>query len=485
MSLGKLLEDQNILDIGSRLELFVDNFLISQVDGVSRNLHSPIPQEIILNFDSPWDGSLSAYSTIFQDGEKYKMYYRGRPMPQQLSSMTSEEMWEWIPNNWSGGSVTCYAESSDGVNWVKPNLGLFKSEVTGQKNNNIVLVTDENKWPNATDNFVPFLDKNPNVEPGAKYKGIGRHFVGGGYHTGNKAFKSSDGISWSLIQDELIHVDKGHTHDAQNIVFWDSFRNRYVEYHRKFREGIRETRTSTSTDFLNWTDQIHVEFGDVTKEHFNNLLVLPYERAPHIFLGFGSRLNTDRDDFLNSPTDGIEDGVFLSSRDGVNFDRSFMEGWIRPGLDIHNWIHLGTSPSWGLLQTNKNELSLYWQNGYHQADHVCHLRRGTLRLDGFVSMNASYIAGTFTTKKIKFIGRRLAINFSTSVVGTIRVELQDFEGNPIAGYTMDDCFDIYGDSTEHFVKWKNNFDVGCLSGQLIRLKIYIKDGDLYSIQFKE
>ena len=48
-------------------------------------------------------------------------------MPQQLSSMTSKEMWEWIPDNWSGGSVTCYAESQDGVNWVKPNLGLFKS----------------------------------------------------------------------------------------------------------------------------------------------------------------------------------------------------------------------------------------------------------------------------------------------------------------------------------------------------------------------
>ena len=139
---------------------------------------------------------------------------------------------------------------------------------------------------------------------------------------------------------------------------------------------------------------------------------MPYDRAPHIFLGFGSRLNTDRDDFLNSPTDGIEDGVFLSSRDGVNFDRSFMEGWIRPGLDIHNWIHLGTSPSWGLLQTNKNELSLYWQNGYHQADHVCHLRRGTLRLDGFVSMNASYAGGTFITKKIKFTGKFLLINFS-------------------------------------------------------------------------
>ena len=53
MSSDKLLEDQNIIDIGSRLELFVDNFLISQLEGVSRNLHSPVPQEIILNFDSP------------------------------------------------------------------------------------------------------------------------------------------------------------------------------------------------------------------------------------------------------------------------------------------------------------------------------------------------------------------------------------------------------------------------------------------------
>jgi len=45
----------------------------------------------------------------------------------------------------------------------------------------------------------------------------------------------------------------------------------------------------------------------------------------------------ERDDSLGYPAGGISDTVFLSSRDGVNFDRSFMEAW-------------------GLLQTGPEEL---------------------------------------------------------------------------------------------------------------------------------
>jgi hypothetical protein len=472
------------LDIGSRLELFVDDFMIAEMEGVTRKLHSPQPQEVAIRFDSPWDGALSAYVTIFQDGGKFRMYYRGRPMPRHMPNMTNQEFWRWISKNWSGGSVACYAESDDGIHWKKPNLGLFECSVTGDKNNSIVLVTDKKRWPNATDNFVAFLDTNPAAPPEARYKGIGRHFMGGGYHTGSKAFQSPDGIHWSLMQEEAIHVDRGHTHDAQNIVFWDAYREHYVEYHRKFRGGFRETRTSTSKDFLNWTEQKHVEFGGAPREHFNNLLVLPYYRAPHIYLGFGSRLNEKRDDSFDHPAGGIDDGVFLSSRDGVNFDRSFMEAWIRPGLDIHNWMHLGTSPAWGLLQTGPEELSVYWLNGYYQSDCVCHVRRGALRLDGFVSVNAPYAGGVFTTKPFKFDGRELVINFSTSVVGTVRIELQHPDGSPIKGFTMDDCPEIYGDKIEKVVGWKGGSDVSSLARKPIQMRVYLKDADLYSFRFK-
>jgi hypothetical protein len=248
--------------------------------------------------------------------------------------------------------------------------------------------------------------------------------------------------------------------------------------------GYRDMRTSTSKDFVHWTEPQYLEYGSAPAEHWNHFSVIPYFRAPHIYIGFGERLTTTRDDFENHPASGISDEVFLSSRDGVNFDRSFMEAWIRPGLDVKSWVHCGVSVCWGLLQTGPEELSVYGIRNYYQPDRTSYLQRGTLRLDGFVSVNAPYAGGEFITKPLKFEGRELVINFSTSTVGTVRVELLDAEGSPIEGFTLDDCEEIYGDRIEHVVTWKGGSDVSCLAGKPVRMRFVMNDADLYSIRFQ-
>ncbi|MDP6063302.1 MAG: hypothetical protein QGI49_00695, partial [SAR202 cluster bacterium] len=42
--------------------------------------------------------------------------------------------------------------------------------------------------------------------------------------------------------------------DSQNLIFWDSVRNEYREYHRAFRDG-RDIKTAISQDFTNWPTQ--------------------------------------------------------------------------------------------------------------------------------------------------------------------------------------------------------------------------------------
>ena len=44
------------IDIGSRLELFVDYFLIDSLDGANLKLHHPIPAGVAIKFDNPWEG---------------------------------------------------------------------------------------------------------------------------------------------------------------------------------------------------------------------------------------------------------------------------------------------------------------------------------------------------------------------------------------------------------------------------------------------
>jgi hypothetical protein len=486
-------EAPEALDIGSRRELFVDGFLIASMQGVTRALHSPQPRDVAVRFDAPWDGACSLYVSVFQDGDRFRMYYRGLPVAKPLVGVSQEEYWKWILGSAVGKAVTCYAESPDGIRWEKPNLGLFPCARSGRNDTNIVLTPNE-KWPNVTDNLRVFKDSNPHCPPEARYKALGRQFLPGGDprgHGGVLAFQSADGLHWLLLQDTVLFEEQGHAFDGENLAFWDPLRGAYVEYHRKFRDqpghpmhGYRDIRTSTSTDFIHWGPQQFIEYGAAPGEHFNHFSVFPYYRAPHIYLALGERLVESRDDFENHPASGVSDAVFLSSRDGLNFDRSFLEGWIRPGLDVKNWIHCGVSVAWGLLQTGPEELSVYWMQNYYQPERVSYLQRGVLRLDGFVSVNASYTGGEFTTKPLRFAGRELAINYSTSAVGFVRVEVQDAAGTPIAGFGLEQCPDIYGDRIEHVVSWKGGADLSALAGKPVRLRFVMKDADLYALCFR-
>ena len=65
------------IDIGSRLELLVDGYLIDRMNGASLMLHSPTPQEVSVVFDRPWEGNTCGYVTVIEDGGLYQMR-RGR-----------------------------------------------------------------------------------------------------------------------------------------------------------------------------------------------------------------------------------------------------------------------------------------------------------------------------------------------------------------------------------------------------------------------
>jgi sialidase-1 len=101
------------LQLGSRLELFVDDFLLDKLTGVSLRLHEPVPAGVALRFDQPWEGSFSGYVTVLRDGDLFRMYYRG------LATVGADG---------SAAESTCYAESRDGVTWTKPDLGIIRGQ---------------------------------------------------------------------------------------------------------------------------------------------------------------------------------------------------------------------------------------------------------------------------------------------------------------------------------------------------------------------
>jgi hypothetical protein len=104
-------------------------------------------------------------------------------------------------------------------------------------------------------------------------------------------------------------------------------------------------------------------------------------------------------------------------------------------------------------------------------------------LDGFASVNAPMEGGGFTTRPFKFKGKQLSLNFSTSAYGTIKVEIQDLNGEPIPGFTLEDCSPIFGDTIDRPVIWKSGIDLSSIEGRSIRLHVKMNDADLYSFHF--
>src|SRR5512139_3368056 len=72
-----LAQDGPLIDIGTRLELFIDDFLVERMEWTTWRLHPPVPRETAITFDRPWEGNTSAYVTVFRDGDIFRMYYRG------------------------------------------------------------------------------------------------------------------------------------------------------------------------------------------------------------------------------------------------------------------------------------------------------------------------------------------------------------------------------------------------------------------------
>src|SRR5437868_4954367 len=65
------------IDIGTRRELFVDDFLIDTLKNVRLELQHPQPQEIVFACDQPWEGNTCIYFRVIPDGGKFRMWYQG------------------------------------------------------------------------------------------------------------------------------------------------------------------------------------------------------------------------------------------------------------------------------------------------------------------------------------------------------------------------------------------------------------------------
>jgi hypothetical protein len=370
--------------------------------------------------------------------------------------------------------VTCYAESRDGIHWTRPSLGLV--EFQGSRDNNIVLKGHSHA-------FSPFKDRNPKAPPAERYKAVAIGRVG--KKSVLLGFASPDGLRWSQIRPEPIITDGAF--DTLNRALWDTERSEYVCFYRDFRHGIREIKVSTSSDFLTWKPGEWFDFGSLPTEHLYTNAAHPYFRAPHLYIGFPMRFVPWRTYLPAAPHPGVSDGMFMTSRDGVRWNR-FMEAFVRPGREERDWNQRSQIVAPEVVPTGPDEMSLYIQR--HNAAPTFYLERLTLRTDGFVSLHAGYPGGECVTKPLTWEGGDLYLNYATSAAGQIRVEIQDLTGQPLPGFALEDGPPLFGDQIEGLVKWpraegsSNVKPLSRLAGKVVRLRIVMRDADLYALRFR-
>lgn len=465
LACGSSSRAQEPLDLGSRLEPFVDRYVIDSMTGTELRLHHPIPGEAVIAFDKPWEGKFCGYTTVLKDRHLYYMYYRGLPIA--------------APDG-SDNETTCIALSIDGIHWTKPDLGLF--EVHGAWANNVIIA---NAAP-LSHNFSPLVDTKPDIPDDARFKGLS-----GTRESGLIAWASPDGILWRKLRPEPV-MTEGYF-DSQNLAFWSEHEQCYIAYFRIFtKDGFRSVSRCTSPDFMNWTEPVEMTFGDTPREHLYTNHTLPYFRAPHIYTSIAARFMPGRRVISQekmaamggdaSYSGDCSDAVFFTTRGGNVYDRTFMEGFVRPGIGFENWTSRTNYPAYGIIPVGESQMSFYINRNYGQDS--AYLQRMILRLDGFASVHAPYAGGEMVTKPLRFTGSSLAINYATSAAGSIWVELCDAEGTPIPGFTQADADEVIGDEIARVMTWKGNADLGSLSGQAVRLRFVMKDADLYSIHFE-
>jgi hypothetical protein len=459
-------------EIGDRLELFVDQHLIGETDNVTQRLHCPERREVALTLDAPWENNTATYFTALQDGDTVRLYYRAGIPKGDTGTM--------VENASTGGIV----ESTDGgITFTRPNLGLIKWD--GNTDNNLY-------HDGPTSGLVsPFIDTNPDCKPEERYKALAQTWLK--LHV----LASPDGLHWRSLKEG--GVDLTGTFDSLNLAFYDPNINEYHSFTRymdhlepvytsedalgakpKIVRGIQSARSS---NFVDWAQPMpnvyHDDYGHM-QFYINNTTLCP--GAEHIYLSFPNRYMQTRKKIDDHPHSGVNDTVFMASRDGVHWTRH-PEAWIRPGLDDKCWTDRNNFMAWGIVKTSEKEWSMYVQEHYRNPDGPTRLRRLSIRPHGFASMYAGFAGGTFTTKPLIFDGDELQLNYSTSAVGSIEIDVLDKYGRAIDDFGAIDMEPLYGDSLCETVRWNCGSDLSKLKGEPICLRFHLKDADVFAMKF--
>ena len=465
-----------------------------------------------INNDGPWGVRL-----IAEQAQRGKLAVKPEhpweagevTIAQMLPTATGKIMaWGTCTDGKAEKERNCYLESSDGVNWLRPKLGLV--EYDGSKQNNLIPHKppgrvfidpngpEEERFKAASNGDMPTADfeklrqkphwRNRPVSMMALEDDPGRVDCINGY-------TSRDGLVWTEIEEPLTIEES----DGDQIVYWDPKLKKYVMYARTYAVGSRAQgypvsralrqktlgrrviARSESADFRHFplSEAIiegSTEMGPTDSYYFSARTTIP--GAPDFHLMFPTRY-VIADDNTSLDLYTSYDGKVWHMAPGSPLLRTADFGQWDGGC-IFAWPNLieRAGGDWLLLYKAQIFPHKYPRGRQTKDWGVAIWPKGRL-----MAIEASEKGG-FTTPAFLAPGQKVRINALTSRVGEIRVEVADFDGKTLAGRSFADCIPIIGDQYRTTITWKGTDTLGVETGKPIVLRFLLEKAKIYSLDFE-
>ncbi len=500
---------EDALEIGSEPQLFIDDTIISAKRGVVRTLHPARKlEQPVLRADRPWEGRrVYIYGSVYYDCSAglFRMWYNtrlGRGHQHRAPGLRSRT-----------GDIVLYATSEDGIHWVKPNLGLH--EFDGTVSNNILLF----------DKHSPTVIVDADARPDQRYK-----IACWNWEQGNDGYWiafSADGLDWRGYDGNPILLDDDEILEAVTVAR-HPITGEYFAFHRRWGEVRGHVRrlvaVATSRDFTTWASH---DVCLVPDEQDDAWCQDPGQRTEFYgmsgfvyggqFLGFLPVFDVIKDARGESgmPASVAADGSkglhapAVISESGAEIDQAPWDGPIAAQLvhsrDGYSWqrfedrtpiIPRGEPSSFdaGCILCSADRPLIRGDEVWHYYTAVSTMHGGPMppktisiglakwRLDGFVSLDAGHFGGVVETVPLRLAGEGLEVNVDAGT-GSLAVEALSAAGDPLTGFTREDCQTIHTDSVRQSVRWSENTRLPI--GQPLRLRFHLQDARLYSFRIRE
>jgi len=415
----------------------------------------------------PDESRAQFYGSIIRDGGKFRMWYIA----------IDNQALAWLPKQAYRGCRVAYAESDDGIHWIKPKLGLV--EHRGSRKNNLVLIDP----PDVTGLTLVLLHEPDDPDPGQRFKMIHQirwaEAPSFGWTTSVPLF-SKDGFRWKLqtrgapknyaISTEHMPLPPEHTEQSglykwQGMYYLTGQQLSPWAYLADGRDCGRVMTTFHSADFVNWSSAktlAYVRDGYVPKpqgqgkethspasvwNRGNVLLGLhgQWEGSPNVSerrMPLGLLISNDGHHFREP----VPDFVFVPyGEDGEWDQRGLISGQAFEHVGDETYIWYGT---WDLSAGSN-----------HKARGAVGLL--TMRLDGFGSLSLKDPAGPaqFVTCTLAGAGRLVINADGISPDARVRVELVDDQEQPLPAYAGKNAAVVTEPGVRMQVRWPRSDSV--------------------------